>query len=53
MQTFGQADRFTQGELDAFLAAAPIDSEGNVDYKGIAYLMTHGEQEEGDAEAEE
>merc|ERR1712060_760688 len=49
-----QADRFTKEELDSMMAAAPIDAEGNLDYKGLAYIITHGQEEEGEeAEAEE
>ena len=30
-----QADKFSQEECDVFMAAAPIDTDGKVDYKGI------------------
>merc|ERR1711887_399541 len=42
-----QADRFTKEELDGMMAAAPIDADGNLDYKGLAYIITHGQEEEG------
>ena len=32
-----QADRFTKEELDGMMAAAPIDADGNLDYK-VRYL---------------
>merc|ERR1712046_352954 len=41
-----QADRFSKEELDSMMAAAPIDAEGNLDYKGLAYVITHGQDEE-------
>merc|ERR1711892_645477 len=41
-----QADRFTAEELDGMMAAAPIDADGNLDYKGLAYVITHGQEEE-------
>ena len=48
-----QADRFTKEELDGMMAAAPIDADGNLDYKGLAYIITHGQEEEGEEAAEE
>ena len=50
-----QADRFTQEELDSMMAAAPVDADGNLDYKGLAYIITHGQgdDEEEAAPAEE
>merc|ERR1712147_151141 len=45
-----QADRFTKEELDGMMAAAPIDADGSLDYKGLAYIITHGQEEEGEAE---
>merc|ERR1712134_238662 len=30
--------------LASIMDAAPIDAEGNLDYKGLAYIITHGEQ---------
>ena len=41
-----QADRFTKDELDGMMAVAPIDGDSMVDYKGLAYIITHGQQEE-------
>lgn len=41
-----QADRFSKEELNAMLAASPIDEFGNLDYKGLAYVITHGQDDE-------
>ena len=41
-----QADRFSKEELDSMMAAAPIDADGNLDYKGLAYVITHGQDDE-------
>jgi len=46
-----KADRFTQEELDSMMAAAPIDAEGNLDYKGLAYIITHGENKDDEEES--
>jgi len=48
-----QADRFTKDELDGMMAVAPIDGESMVDYKGLAYIITHGQQEEEPEEDED
>ena len=50
-----QADRFTKEELDGMISAAPVDENLMVDYRGLAYIITHGvqEDEEEDAEDEE
>jgi len=48
-----QADRFTKDELDGMFAVAPIDGEAMVDYKGLAYVITHGQQEEEEEEEDE
>merc|ERR1712233_218388 len=45
-----QADRFTKEELDSMMNAAPIDADGNLDYKGLAYIITHGRDDEEAAE---
>jgi len=44
-----QADRFTQEELDSMMAAAPVDADGNLDYKGLAYIITHGQGDDEEA----
>jgi len=46
-----QADRFNQEEMDKFFAIARVNEEGLVDYKDLAYVITHGQSE--DAEEEE
>merc|ERR1739848_395031 len=38
--------------LTSIMDAAPIDAEGNLDYKGLAYIITHGEQGEEEAAEE-
>ena len=49
-----QADKFTEDEMNGMLSLAPIDADGNLDYKGLAYVMTHGADEtEAEAAAEE
>ncbi|CBY11283.1 unnamed protein product [Oikopleura dioica] len=48
-----QADRFNEDELKSMIDAASIDEAGNLDYKGLAYIMTHGDDEEGEEEGEE
>ncbi len=48
-----QADRFTKEELDGMMAVAPVDGESMVDYKGLAYIITHGQQEEEPEESED
>merc|ERR1712042_48397 len=47
-----RADRFNEEELASIMDAAPIDAEGNLDYKGLAYIITHGEQGEEEAAEE-
>merc|ERR1711976_1152987 len=48
-----QADRFNEEELKSMMDAAKIDEAGNFDYKNLAYIMTHGQDEEEEAAAEE
>merc|ERR1712149_169655 len=45
-----QADRFNEEELKSMMDAAKIDEAGNFDYKGLAYIITHGDDEEGEEE---
>ena len=52
-----QADRFTKEELDGMISAAPVDENLMVDYRGLAYIITHGvpeddEDEDGEEEGE-
>ena len=35
------------------MAVAPVDGESMVDYKGLAYIITHGQQEEEEEEEDE
>jgi len=41
-----QCDRFTADEITNLFAAFPPDVAGNVDYKNICYVITHGEEKE-------
>jgi len=41
-----QCDRFTADEMTNLWAAFPPDVAGNVDYKNICYVITHGEEKE-------
>nr|XP_006113863.1 myosin regulatory light chain 2, skeletal muscle isoform [Pelodiscus sinensis] len=43
-----QCDRFTPEEIKNMWAAFPPDVGGNVDYKNICYVITHGEDKEGE-----
>ena len=45
-----QANRFSKEELDSMMNAADIDDEGNLDYKGLAYIITHGQEDEEECE---
>uniref|UniRef100_A0A4W6CIS9 Myosin light chain 11 n=1 Tax=Lates calcarifer TaxID=8187 RepID=A0A4W6CIS9_LATCA len=41
-----QCDRFNKDEIKNMWAAFPPDVAGNVDYKNICYVITHGEEKE-------
>ncbi|XP_019751516.1 myosin regulatory light chain 2, skeletal muscle [Hippocampus comes] len=41
-----QCDRFSKEEIKNMWAAFPPDVAGNVDYKNICYVITHGEEKE-------
>uniref|UniRef100_H2ZX82 Myosin light chain 11 n=1 Tax=Latimeria chalumnae TaxID=7897 RepID=H2ZX82_LATCH len=41
-----QCDRFTAEEIKNLWAAFPPDVGGNVDYKNICYVITHGEEKD-------
>nr|CAB3264132.1 myosin regulatory light chain, smooth muscle-like [Phallusia mammillata] len=41
-----QADKFTKEEIDQMLEIAPVDVAGNLDYKSLCYIITHGQEEE-------
>ncbi|XP_038648553.1 myosin light chain 5-like [Scyliorhinus canicula] len=41
-----QADKFTAAEADQMFQSSPIDGAGNLDYKSLCYIITHGEEKE-------
>ncbi|XP_041053199.1 myosin light chain 5-like isoform X2 [Carcharodon carcharias] len=41
-----QADKFTAAEADQMFQSSPIDPAGNLDYKSLCYIITHGEEKE-------
>ncbi|XP_040012619.1 myosin light chain 5-like isoform X3 [Xiphias gladius] len=41
-----QADRFTSEEVKQMFQSSNIDAEGNLDYKSLCYIITHGEEQE-------
>ncbi|CAM5104814.1 myosin regulatory light chain 10 isoform X1 [Chelonia mydas] len=41
-----QADRFSQEEISQMFAAFPPDVSGNLDYKNLCYVITHGEEKD-------
>ncbi|XP_023261828.1 myosin regulatory light chain 2, atrial isoform [Seriola lalandi dorsalis] len=41
-----QADKFSAEEVDQAFALAPIDPTGNIDYKSLCYIITHGDEKE-------
>ncbi|KPP63648.1 myosin regulatory light chain 2, atrial-like [Scleropages formosus] len=41
-----QADKFTAEEVDQAFSVAPIDTNGNIDYKSLCYIITHGDEKE-------
>ncbi|XP_019513623.1 PREDICTED: myosin light chain 5 isoform X3 [Hipposideros armiger] len=41
-----QADKMTADEVDQMLQFATIDAAGNLDYKALSYVLTHGEEKE-------
>ncbi|KAJ8379245.1 hypothetical protein SKAU_G00000230 [Synaphobranchus kaupii] len=41
-----QADKFTSEEVDQAFSVAPIDVSGNIDYKSLCYIITHGDEKE-------
>jgi len=41
-----QADRFSTQELEQMYNITTADAEGNVDYKNLCYVITHGQEEE-------
>ncbi|XP_030055466.1 myosin regulatory light chain 2, atrial isoform [Microcaecilia unicolor] len=41
-----QADKFTAEEVEQTFAVTPIDVAGNIDYKSLCYIITHGDEKE-------
>ncbi|XP_060106790.1 myosin regulatory light chain 2, atrial isoform [Heteronotia binoei] len=41
-----QADKFSAEEVEQMFALAPIDVAGNIDYKSLCYIITHGDEKE-------
>ncbi|XP_041439586.1 myosin regulatory light chain 2, ventricular/cardiac muscle isoform isoform X1 [Xenopus laevis] len=41
-----QADRFSQEEITQMFTAFPPDVAGNLDYKNLCYIITHGEEKD-------
>ncbi|XP_010744538.2 myosin regulatory light chain 2B, cardiac muscle isoform [Larimichthys crocea] len=41
-----QADKFTEDEINQMFANFPLDVTGNLDYKNLCYVITHGEDKE-------
>uniref|UniRef100_A0A3Q3WVP3 EF-hand domain-containing protein n=1 Tax=Mola mola TaxID=94237 RepID=A0A3Q3WVP3_MOLML len=45
-----QADRFTEEEVNQMFTNFPLDVAGNLDYKNLCYVITHGENKEQEQE---
>ncbi|TRY99739.1 hypothetical protein DNTS_033607 [Danionella cerebrum] len=41
-----QADKFTEAEVSQMFTNFPLDVAGNLDYKNLCYVITHGEDKE-------
>ncbi|CAM9954516.1 myosin regulatory light chain 2, ventricular/cardiac muscle isoform-like [Lethenteron reissneri] len=41
-----QADKFSKEEVDHMFSAFPPDVAGNLDYKNLCYVITHGEDKD-------
>ncbi|XP_059586516.1 myosin regulatory light chain 2, atrial isoform isoform X1 [Alligator mississippiensis] len=41
-----QADKFSPEEVEQMFAVTPIDVSGNIDYKSLCYIITHGDEKE-------
>uniref|UniRef100_A0A3Q1AIR1 EF-hand domain-containing protein n=1 Tax=Amphiprion ocellaris TaxID=80972 RepID=A0A3Q1AIR1_AMPOC len=41
-----QADRFSAEEMEQMFAAFPPDVAGNLDYKNLVHIITHGEEKD-------
>ncbi|KTF90056.1 hypothetical protein cypCar_00028175 [Cyprinus carpio] len=43
-----QADRFSPEEMEQMFSAFPPDAAGNLDYKNLVHIITHGEEKDQD-----
>lgn len=41
-----QGNRFSKEEVEQVMEIAPVDVAGNLDYKALCYVITHGQEEE-------
>ncbi|XP_072122490.1 myosin regulatory light chain 2, atrial isoform isoform X2 [Mobula birostris] len=41
-----QADKFSAEEVQQMFSVSPIDVTGNIDYKSLCYIITHGDEKE-------
>ncbi|XP_042657342.1 myosin regulatory light chain 2, atrial isoform [Tyto alba] len=41
-----QADKFSPEEVEQMFAVTPIDISGDIDYKSLCYIITHGDEKE-------
>lgn len=41
-----QADKFSQEEVNQMFQSSKVDSAGNLEYKSLCYIITHGEEHE-------
>uniref|UniRef100_A0A8B9QYJ8 Myosin light chain 7 n=1 Tax=Apteryx owenii TaxID=8824 RepID=A0A8B9QYJ8_APTOW len=41
-----QADKFSPEEVEQMFAVTPVDVAGNIDYKSLCYIITHGDEKE-------
>ncbi|XP_045437055.1 hexokinase-4 isoform X1 [Pipistrellus kuhlii] len=41
-----QADKFSQAEVEQMFALTPLDVAGDIDYKSLCYIITHGDEKE-------
>ncbi|TKC40569.1 hypothetical protein EI555_008060, partial [Monodon monoceros] len=41
-----QADKFSLAEVEQMFALTPMDLAGNIDYKSLCYIITHGDEKE-------
>ncbi|KAM4627216.1 myosin regulatory light chain 2B, cardiac muscle isoform-like [Polymixia lowei] len=41
-----QADKFTEAEVNQMFSSFPMDVAGNLDYKNLCYVITHGDDKE-------